>query len=140
MQQGDQEPTWYGARDINSLNDVRNCANFLPVAAGRGFPPTPKPDSRLHGYRRTPSGLRMAGKSSWNAAFAKAVGLGFGEVREWSEGSEWTIGDALYRSVAIRRRDAVTEAGEWRPVWEAVEELAERHGDDNVRLVVWFDD
>ncbi|MFJ5934448.1 hypothetical protein [Streptomyces sp. NPDC093071] len=49
----------------------------------------------------------MAGKSSWNAAFDKAVGLEFGERR---------------------------------PVWEAMEELAERHGDDNVRFVVWFDD
>ncbi|MFF2222807.1 hypothetical protein ACFVV7_05800 [Streptomyces globisporus] len=38
------------------------------------------------------------------------------------------------------RRDAVTETGEWRPVWEAMKQLAEQHGDDNVRLVVWFDD
>ncbi|MFE3288972.1 hypothetical protein ACFXJJ_38525, partial [Streptomyces sp. NPDC059233] len=63
-----------------------------------------------------------------------------GEVREWPEGSEWLVGDTLYRSVTIRRRDAITETGEWQTVWEAMEELAEQHGDDNVRLVVWFDD
>lgn len=192
--QDDQEPTWYSAHDLDSLNDlrnydafgclfgVRNYANFRPVAAGRGFPadasatvsarfvqltewygedgfhgttwltwaevkavdwdePAEKPDRRLHQYRQTPSGLRMTGKASWSgAAFAEAAGLEAGEVREWPEGSEWLVGDTLYRSVTICRRDAVTETGEWQPVWEAMKELAELHGDDNVRLVVWFDD
>ncbi|MEV4556180.1 hypothetical protein AB0K51_04165 [Kitasatospora sp. NPDC049285] len=61
-------------------------------------------------------------------------------MREWPEGSEWLVGGTLYRSVTIRRRDAVTATGEWQPVWKAMEELAARHGDANVRLVVWFDD
>ncbi|WP_256463461.1 hypothetical protein [Kitasatospora sp. RG8] len=39
----------------------------------------------------------------------------------------------------MRRRDAVTEDGEWKPVWTVMEALASTHGDDNVRLVVWFD-
>ncbi|CAM5654481.1 hypothetical protein [Streptomyces californicus] len=82
----------------------------------------------------------MTGKSSWSRVFAEAVGLKAGEVREWAEGSEWLVGDTLYRSATIHRRDAVTETGEWQPVWEAMKELAELHGDDNVRLVVWFDD
>jgi hypothetical protein len=191
--QGDQEPGWYCAHDLTSLNDVRNydafgClfgvrnyANFRPLAAGRGFPtdasatvsarfaqltewygedgfhgttwitwaevkavdwdePAEKPDSRLHQYRQTSSGLRMTGKASWSGAFAQAVGLKAGEVREYPEGSEWLVGETLYKSVTICRRDAVTETGEWRPVWKAMEELAEQHGDDNVRLVVWFDD
>ncbi|MEU1322788.1 hypothetical protein [Streptomyces microflavus] len=99
-----------------------------------------KPDSRLHEYRRTPGGLRMTGKAAWSAAFAEAVGLERGEKREWAEGSEWLIGDTVYRSVTLRRRDAVTETGEWQPVWRAMEALAAQHGDDNVRLVVWFDD
>lgn len=99
-----------------------------------------KPDSRLHQYRRTPAGLRMTGKAAWSPAFAEAVGLERGEKREWAEGSEWLIGDTVYRSVTLRRRDAVTETGEWQPVWRAMEALAAQHGDDNVRLVVWFDD
>ncbi|WP_203183589.1 hypothetical protein [Streptomyces pratensis] len=102
--------------------------------------PAEKPDSRLHQYRQTSKGLRMTGKSSWSPAFAEAVGLERGEEREWPEGSEWLIGDTLYRSVTLRRRDAVTEPGEWQPVWAAMKTLGARHGDDNVRLVVWFDD
>ncbi|MFB6888633.1 hypothetical protein ACFCX4_04865 [Kitasatospora sp. NPDC056327] len=102
--------------------------------------PAERPDSRLHAYRRTPDGLRMTGKAAWSRAFAEAVGLERGEVREWPEGGEWLVGDTLYRSVTIRRRDAVTGTGEWQPVWRAMKELAAQHGDDNVRLVVWFDD
>lgn len=102
--------------------------------------PAAKPDSRLHQFRRTPSGLRMTAKASWSAAFAEAVGLEVGEIREWPDGSEWLVGDTLYRSVTIRRSDAVTETGEWQPVWAAMKALADRHGADNVRLVVWFDD
>ncbi|WP_406500059.1 hypothetical protein OG936_36625 [Streptomyces sp. NBC_00846] len=60
------------------------------------------------------------------------------EAQEWPEGSEWLIGDALYRSEKLRRRDAVPETGEWKPVWMVMEALASQHGDDNVRLVVWF--
>ncbi|MEU8763559.1 hypothetical protein [Streptomyces sp. NPDC048659] len=99
-----------------------------------------KPDKRLHQYHETPQGRRMMGKSGWSPAFAKAVGLTKGEEREWPEGSEWLVGDVLYRSVVLRRKDAVTATGEWQPVWRAMGDLAERHGDDNVRLVVWFDD
>ncbi|MFE7512265.1 hypothetical protein ACFU8I_13775 [Streptomyces sp. NPDC057540] len=193
MPRDDQQPAWYGAHDLSSLDDVRNydafgClfgvrnfANFRPLAAGRGFPadasatvrarfaqlsewygedglhgttwitwaevkavdwdePAEKPDSRLHQYRQTQGGLRMTGKASWSPAFAEAVGLEPGEVREWPDGSEWLVGDTLYRSVTLRRRDAVSESGAWQPVWEAMQELAEQHGDDNVRLVVWFED
>ncbi|MEV7535164.1 hypothetical protein ACIQNV_22380 [Streptomyces hydrogenans] len=104
-----------------------------------------RPDSRPHQYRRTPEGLRFTGRSSWIRAFADAVGPGPaqvrldpGESRERPEGSEWLIGDTLYRPVTLRRRDAVRET-EWRPVWHAMETLAARHGDAHVRLVVWFD-
>ncbi|MFJ7061540.1 hypothetical protein ACIQVA_28105 [Streptomyces microflavus] len=184
--QDGRDAVWYGAHDLDSLNDVRNydafgClfgvrnyANFRPLAAGRGLPPdvsaalsaqftqltewysedgvhgatwitwaevkavdwdeaAEKPDSRLHEYRRTHAGLRMTGKAAWSAAFAEAVGLERGEEREWAEGSEWLIRDTVYRSVILRRRDAVTDTGEWQPVWRAMEALAAQHGDDNVR-------
>ncbi|WP_126638171.1 hypothetical protein [Embleya hyalina] len=191
--QDDQEPIWYTAHDLDSLNGnrdydafgclfgVRNYANFRPLAAGRGLPTDASaavsarfgqltgwygedgvhgttwitwaevkavdwderavgPDRRLHEYRRTANGLRLTGKSSWSRAFAEAVGLRRGEDREWPEGSEWLVGDTLYRSVTLRRKDAITETGEWQPVWKAMETLATPYGDDNVRLVVWFDD
>ncbi|MFI2114425.1 hypothetical protein ACH489_08150 [Streptomyces rubiginosohelvolus] len=127
---------WYGEDGFHSATWI----TWAEVKAVNWDEPAEKPDSRLHQYRQTPSGLRMTGKASWSAEFAEAVGLERGHVREWPEGAEWLIGDTLYRSVTIRRRDAVTETGEWRPVWEAMRGLAEQHGDDNVRLVVWFDD
>ncbi|MFJ6634737.1 hypothetical protein ACIQMR_25590 [Streptomyces sp. NPDC091376] len=104
--------------------------------------PAEKPDSRLHQYRQTADGLRLTGKASWSPRFAQAVGLsepGPDHVQEWPEGSEWLIGDTLYRSVKLHRRAAVPDDGEWKPVWTVMEALASQHGDDNVRLVVWFD-
>lgn len=127
---------WYGEDGFHSTTWI----TWAEVKAVDWEEPAEKPDSRLHQYRQTPNGLRMTGKASWSGAFAEAVGLKAGAVREWPEGSEWLVGDTLYRSVTICRRDAVTETGEWQPVWEAMKELAAQHGDDNVRLVVWFDD
>lgn len=54
--------------------------------------------------------------------------------------AEPSLGGTLYRSVTIRHRDAVTQTGEWQPVWDAMKALAAQHGDDNVRRVVWFAD
>ncbi|WP_405999253.1 hypothetical protein [Streptomyces sp. NBC_00829] len=105
--------------------------------------PAERPDSRIHQYRQTPDGLRLVGKSGWSPEFARAVGLQqqlSGPRPTWPEGTEWLIGDTLYRSETLRRRDAVREDGEWKPVWDAMEALATEHGDDHVRLVVWFDD
>ena len=103
--------------------------------------PAEKADSRLHQYRQTPDGLRLTGKSAWSPRFAQAVGPRAqvpDEAQEWPEGSEWLIGDTLCRSERLRRRDAVPETGERKPVWTVMEALASQHGDDNVRLVVWF--
>ncbi|MFE4394948.1 MULTISPECIES: hypothetical protein [Streptomycetaceae] len=108
------------------------------------------PDSRLHEYRRTPDGLTLVGKSAWNRRFGETLGIPEpvptpgpgsepGEVRTWPEGSEWVVDDIVYRSERMDRRDAVREDGEWKPVWTVMEALASQHGDDNVRLVVWFD-
>ncbi|MFE9424801.1 hypothetical protein ACFYNO_17715 [Kitasatospora sp. NPDC006697] len=127
---------WYGDSGFHGTTWI----SWAEVKAVDWDEPAEKPDSRLHEYRQTPDGLRLFGKAAWNPAFAGAMGLERGDVREWPEGSEWLVGDTLYRSVTLRRRDAVTESGEWRPVWDAMKELAAQHGDDNVRLVVWFDD
>ncbi|MCX4818546.1 hypothetical protein OG883_01205 [Streptomyces sp. NBC_01142] len=105
--------------------------------------PAERPDSRIHQYRQTPDGRRFVGKAGWDARFAQALNLSQrpSDPRPtWPEGTEWLIGDTLYRSETLRRRDAVGEDGEWKPVWDAMEKLASQHGDDHVRLVVWFDD
>ncbi|MFJ8434667.1 hypothetical protein ACIQ9P_25545 [Kitasatospora sp. NPDC094019] len=127
---------WYGENGFHSITWI----TWAEVKAVDWDEPAEKPDRRLHEFRRTPEGLGLTGKSGVSPAFAKAVGLRPGEVREWPEGTEWLIGDTLYRSVIIRRRDAVSGTGQWQPVWDAMKGLAAQHGDDNVRLVVWFDD
>ncbi|MFH9725483.1 hypothetical protein ACH4M4_21335 [Streptomyces sp. NPDC017254] len=132
---------WYGEGGFHNTSWI----TWAEVRAVDWDEQAEKPDSRLHEFRRTPGGLRFTGKASWSREFAEAVDpgpspvrLGPGEAREWPEGSEWLIGDTIYRSVTLRRRDAVPES-EWQPVWRAMETLAAQHGDDNVRLVVWFD-
>ncbi|MFJ8762726.1 hypothetical protein [Streptomyces cyaneofuscatus] len=45
----------------------------------------------------------------------------------------------MFRVERFRRREAVPDH-EWGPVWTVMRTLAELHGDDDVRLVVWFDD
>ncbi|HET6356874.1 hypothetical protein [Streptomyces sp.] len=104
--------------------------------------PAELPDSRIHQYRQTSDGLKLVGKASWDARFAQALKLPqrpSDPPPTWPEGTEWLIGDTLFRSETLRRRDAVREDGEWKPVWTVMETLASQHGDDNVRLVVWFD-
>lgn len=101
-----------------------------------------EPDSRVHRYQRQPDGtLRYAGKGRYDKAFADHVGMSLVEALAnppaRSERSEWEIGDAVYRVVRLRRRDAVGR--DWDPVWDAMRGLAAEHRADDVRLVVWFD-
>lgn len=50
----------------------------------------------------------------------------------YAEGTEWPDGDRL------RRKDAVPDR-DWAAVWSVMRTLANLHGDEGVRLVVWFD-
>jgi hypothetical protein len=103
--------------------------------------PAELPDSRIHEYERQADGsLAWRSKSGVNPRFAKASGTstkGQGEGKTWPEGAEWIDGNTVYRSERLRRSQAVTQ--EWEPVWAVMRALASVHGDDNVRLIVWFD-
>ena len=87
------------------------------------------PPSRC--WSQTAAPARIARKST--------TGTRADEPRTWPEGSEWLIDDVLYRSEVVTRREAVPEHGEWKPVWDVMAALAPVHGDENVRLIVWFD-
>ncbi|WP_327134715.1 hypothetical protein OG311_33190 [Streptomyces sp. NBC_01343] len=50
----------------------------------------------------------------------------------------WPDGDRLFRIGRLTRRQAV-EATDWGPVRDVMRTLAGVHGDEGVRLVVWFD-
>lgn len=56
----------------------------------------------------------------------------------WPEGTEWLDGGRLFRISRFTRRQAVQDSS-WGDVWTVMRTLAKRHGSDNVRLVVWFD-
>jgi hypothetical protein len=99
-------------------------------------------DVRLHQFRRLDDGTwRFETKASWSPV-AEQLGItieqGISGTKVFPEGSEWQIGDRLYRAERLTRRDAVPPDGDWAIVWTMMSALAERHGPDNVRLVVWF--
>ncbi|MEW2519956.1 hypothetical protein [Actinacidiphila alni] len=110
--------------------------------------PAESTDRRVHRYRRTADGLSYEGKSVWDPAHAAALAArgtpptaagGPPDGAWWQDGAEWAVGDTVFRAVRLRRRDAVPPDGEWQPVWTTMRTLAALHGEDNVRLVVWFD-
>ncbi|MGW3142261.1 hypothetical protein [Streptomyces sp. NPDC001139] len=58
---------------------------------------------------------------------------------EWPPGGQVRVDDAVYRPVTLTARMlAPPNEGCWAQVWSAMRELAGRHGDEQVRLVVWF--
>ncbi|MFD3530318.1 hypothetical protein [Streptomyces sp. NPDC058664] len=58
---------------------------------------------------------------------------------EWPPGAEVPWNGAVYRPVTLTARlFAPPDGSGWGPVWTAMRELAAVHGDENVRLVVWF--
>lgn len=98
-------------------------------------------------YRRLPDGtLALLHRDDWSRGFARASGVdtlavdpdAIGEL--WPEGTEWDTGPTVFRAERARRRDAVPPDGTWRPVWTVMRALAEVHGDQNVRLVAWFEE
>lgn len=108
-------------------------------------------DLCIHIYRRDARGEWVYdSKSEWQRpprtvplplseqeAFARAMEEEIANPQGLPEGQEWEADGKLYRSVRLRRADAIDD--KWRLVFEMMETLARRYGDTNVRLVVWFD-
>lgn len=156
----------YGGRSYDAfgcLFGVRNYAGFRPLAAHRGLPGDVSEQVRAayeslgrDGHSASWIGWAELERVDWGES-AETVdervhrfafdaergwvrtGKALGSRRGRSEGAEWVEGDTLFRVVRLTRRDAVPEGGEWAPVWVAMRALADVHGAENVRLVVWFD-
>ncbi|MCX4632531.1 hypothetical protein [Streptomyces sp. NBC_01443] len=47
--------------------------------------------------------------------------------------------DKIMRVGRMTCREAMPEDGEWAPVWATMKALADVHGAEYARLVVWFD-
>lgn len=101
-------------------------------------------DDCIHEYRRSPDGTWvMHGQNSGLTRFAELSGHTDHDTlyhagRVYAEGTEWPDGDRLFRIGRLRRKDAVPDR-DWAPVWSVMRTLANLHGDEGVRLVVWFD-
>ncbi|WUW21256.1 hypothetical protein OG521_10840 [Streptomyces sp. NBC_01463] len=101
-------------------------------------------DACVHEYRRRSDGSwEMHGQNTDLTRFAELAGINdphalyrAGSIHP--EGTEWPDGDRLFRIGRLRRKDAVPDS-DWGAVWSVMRTLAGLHGDEGVRLVVWFD-
>jgi hypothetical protein len=97
------------------------------------------PDERVHHYRRDADGaLGYVTKSKWVPeldVLAESVDLVY---RGYPDGTEWAIGEHIYRIETARRRDSLdtfVELG-----LRITADLAAQFGGGNVRWVAWFAD
>lgn len=101
-------------------------------------------DDCVHEYRLSPDGSwKMHGRNSSLTRFAELSGLTdarhlYRAGRVYPENTEWPDGDRLFRIGRLQRKHAVPDS-EWDPIWSVMRTLATLHGDEGVRLVVWFD-
>lgn len=131
-------------REAAESSSIRSWIGWDEIQAIDWDERAPQPDTRLHEYLRQPDGtLRYVGKSAWSSSMERATGVGLEQAMSdgrpaWPEGTEWTDGDRVLRVETLRRRDAVPP-DQWDGVWLVMGVLADRHGEECVRLVVWFD-
>ncbi|MFJ7267222.1 hypothetical protein ACIQV3_11245 [Streptomyces sp. NPDC099050] len=100
-------------------------------------------DTYVHEYRRDAGGVwELHGRNTSLSRFAELSGVTDPQAlyragRTHPKGMEWPDGDRLFRVGLLRRRDAVPES-DLGAVWSVMRTLAGLHGDEGVRLVVWF--
>lgn len=104
-----------------------------------------RPDPYIHEYYRDPQGDWQFVQRHYSAPrrFVDLCGQSAHVAQQagghFPEGSRWIDRDRMFRVERLRRRDAVPDS-QWGPVWTVMRTLADLHGEDEVRLVVWFDD
>ena len=104
--------------------------------------PASRPDARLHRYKQDDDGRwHYTGKGATSESFAAQLARTTAQAEDgtWPAGTEWRIGDSIYRSEVLTRKDAIGPRSDWNRVWAIMSALAAAHGAGNVRLVVWFD-
>ncbi|MET7332238.1 hypothetical protein [Nonomuraea sp. NPDC005650] len=83
------------------------------------------------GFVWPPAGLQDAA--------ADLLGADCEDHWNWPEGAEVELDEYVYRRVVFTRRRLVFEdSRKWEPVFSAMRALAGSHGEDNVRLIVYF--
>jgi hypothetical protein len=99
--------------------------SFEPLAALRGFPQ----DASRTVARAFETEREDSHSPSW---------ISWAELEEADWDATETLTRQAVREEPLTRRQAVRDA-DWGDVWTVMRTLAKRHGAENVRLVVWFD-
>ncbi|MFI8244144.1 hypothetical protein ACIF83_44120 [Streptomyces sp. NPDC085866] len=131
-------------KECDELNHSHSYATWAEIAAvDWDAPLCDGPDgNRLGEWRPGPDGELVLDDVVW--APIKVLDAAeelFGEdlmPSEWPPGGEVRLNGAVYRPVILTPRMFASPDGSWGPVWATMRELAVVHGDENVRLVVWF--
>jgi hypothetical protein len=141
---------------FGALFGVRNHSDFKPVAGGRGLPDPVSPTVKTEAtewddyHSHTWVSWRELKAVDWDERDLAGLAFGYRKGEEShsigkyldrsdsrrGEGSTWSEGDTTYRVETITRREALGRECEL--LFRLMEILAERYGDDYVRLVVWF--
>ncbi|MEV7508458.1 hypothetical protein AB0O57_10980 [Streptomyces sp. NPDC091201] len=133
----DDEPIlrWHPAIALDHVYDGRSYAAFgcLFGVRGRAFEPLAArrgmPQDASRATTRSFTEDSDAHSPSW---------IGWAEL----EGADWNSTESakdLPVSEVLRTRRDVVHDEDWGDVWGVMALLAARHGAENVRLVVWFD-
>ncbi|MCI3270464.1 hypothetical protein [Streptomyces cylindrosporus] len=103
-----------------------------PLAAGPAWNRALRRDREGEDLVRVTPGLREAAAATFGGDLLLAP-------PEWPPGGEVHLDGAVYRPVVpTARLLAPPDEGCWAQVWRTMRELAARHGDEHVRLLVWF--
>ncbi|MFD7965810.1 hypothetical protein ACFV5J_33940 [Streptomyces zaomyceticus] len=131
-------------KEYDELNHGHSYATWAEIAAlDWDAPLCDRPDgNRLGEWRPGPDGELVLDRLPWAPIeVLDASEELFGEDLfpfEWPPGGEVHLNGAVYRPVVFTARMFVPPDGDWAPVWASMRALAAEHGDENVRLVVWF--
>jgi hypothetical protein len=129
---GDEDAVWQTTMDIHHLNNgnardalaclfgVRNDYGFRPLSENRGLPEDASAPVR-------------SCFDSWGGP-ADVFGTTW---ITWEElaAADW---DATDGDGTLTLREAAGDTTHWGPVWTVMRVLADLHGPENVRLIVWF--
>ncbi|MEV0396411.1 hypothetical protein [Polymorphospora rubra] len=101
----------------------------------------PRVDDRIHEYELTSDGPIIVGKAGHHGRAWRAVAGEDADPRgsSYPEGTQWRAADRMWRVERLCQGDVLRGDPLLRALLDTMRDLAERHGDDNVRLVVWFD-
>ncbi|MFI7079349.1 hypothetical protein ACIBO1_18815 [Micromonospora sp. NPDC049903] len=130
-------------RRLRTVEPVHDCTwvTWAEVARIDWTASAPRVDDRIHEYRPTSAGEVLVGKASHHGRAWHAVAGEHADPRgsSYPEGTQWRTSDRVWRVERLRTGDVLRRNPQLRALLAGMRGLAERHGDDHVRLVVWFD-